>query len=123
MKGTSTLSIIQYNINRSKNKVQNHFLQALNPLKHHVVASQELWRHPTENTTVTHPAYHLVFPNGHNGRTCTYISKSLTINKWRKERVPEKLQGDITSVSIDTGLGKIFIDIELVVNIVYGCLL
>ena len=76
---------------------------------HYVLALREPRRHPTENTTVTHPTYHLVFPSCHKGRACIYISKSLVINKWRKERVSEESQGDITSISIDTGLGKIWI--------------
>ena len=65
MKDKSILSIIQYNVNRNKKEVQHDFLQALNPLKHHIVALQEPWRHPNEQTTVTHPVYRLVFPSGH----------------------------------------------------------
>lgn len=109
MKGMPTLTIIQYNVNRSKNRVQNHFLQTLNPLKHHIVALQEPWSHPTEQTTVTHPAYHLIFPDCHKSRTCIYISKSLNVNKWRKIETPEGIGGDITSIGLDTELGKISI--------------
>lgn len=110
MKGTNTLNIIQYNVNKSKNRVQHHFLQALDPLKHHVVALQEPWRHPTENTTVKHPAYHLVFPDGHKGRTCIYVSKHLAVGKWRAESPQVETNGDITSISLQTDRGKIFIN-------------
>ena len=109
MKGTSILNITQYNVNRSKDRVQQHFLQMLDPLKHHIVALQEPWQHPTESTTVQHPAYHLIFPGGPRSRTCTYISKHLATNKWRKEEVPEGSEGDITSISLETDAGKVWI--------------
>lgn len=108
MKGTNTLNIIQYNVNKSKNIVQHHLLQALDPLRHHIVALQEPWRHPTENTSIKHPAYHLVFPDGHKGRTCIYVSKHLAVGKWRVEKTPEA-DGDITSISIQTDIGKIHV--------------
>ncbi|KAI0998540.1 hypothetical protein K3495_g9657 [Podosphaera aphanis] len=73
MKGTLTSNITQYSVNKIKDRVQQHFLQMLDPLKHHVVALQEPWCHPTEFTTVKHPAYHLVFPDGQKSRTCIYV--------------------------------------------------
>lgn len=109
MKGTSTLNITQYNVNRSKDRVQQHFLQLLDPLKHHVVALQEPWHNPTDNTTLKHPAYHLVFPGDHKSRTCIYISKHLATNTWRKENVPEESNGDITSISLETDIGKVWV--------------
>ncbi|KAI1003132.1 hypothetical protein K3495_g5078 [Podosphaera aphanis] len=108
MKDTKTLNIIQYNVNRSKNKVQHHFLQNLDPSRHQVVALQEPWRHPTEKTSIKHPAYHLVFPDGIKGRTCIYVSKQLAVDKWRVEKSPNA-NGDITSISIQTDRGKIYI--------------
>ena len=110
MKNTSTLTIIQYNVNKSKNKVQQHFLKELNPLKHHVVALQEPWCHPTEKTSISHPAYHLVFPDSHRGRTCIYVSKHLEVDKWRMEKPPMGADGDITSISIQTNGGKIYLN-------------
>ena len=109
MKGTKILNIIQYNVNKSKNIAQHHLLQALDPSKHHVVALQEPWRHPTENTSIKHPAYHLVFPDGHKGRTCIYVSKLLAVGKWRVEKTPEA-DGDITSISMQTDIGKIYVN-------------
>ncbi|KAI1005378.1 hypothetical protein K3495_g2839 [Podosphaera aphanis] len=104
MRDKSILSIIQYNVNKSKDKVQQHFLQLLNPLKHHIVALQEPWLNPNEKSTINHPAYHLNFPGGLKSRTCIYISKSLAIGKWRKENVPQGSEGDITSISLETDL-------------------
>lgn len=110
MKGTQTLNIIQYNVNRSKNIVQHHFLQALDPLKHHVVALQEPWFHPTEKTTIKHTAYHLVFPDVHKIRTCIYVSKHLEVGKWRKEETPKEAGGDIISISIHSNRSKIYVN-------------
>lgn len=36
------ITIVQYNVNKSRDKVQRHFLQELDPLRHHVIAVQEL---------------------------------------------------------------------------------
>ncbi|KAI0991993.1 hypothetical protein K3495_g16193, partial [Podosphaera aphanis] len=110
MKGKDTLNIIQYNVNKSKNIVQHHFLQALDPLKHHVVALQEPWCHPTEKTTLKHPAYHLVFPDVSKSRTCIYVSKHLEVGRWRKEETPEEAGGDITCISLQTNRGKIYVN-------------
>ena len=93
MKDANILNITQYNVNKSKNIVQHHFLQALDPLKHHVVAIQEPWRHPTEKTTIKHPAYHLIFPDGRKGRKCIYKSKYLAVTNWRKEQTPIEADG------------------------------
>ncbi|KAI0995875.1 hypothetical protein K3495_g12307 [Podosphaera aphanis] len=109
MKGANTLNIIQYNVNKSKDRVQNHFLQALDPLEHHVIAIQEPWRNLSENTTIKHPAYHLIFPDGNKGRTCIYVSKVLAIGKWKKETATEEAGGDITSISVQTHAGKVWI--------------
>ncbi|KAI0998083.1 hypothetical protein K3495_g10108 [Podosphaera aphanis] len=108
MEGTKMLNIIQYNVNRSKNKVQHHFFQALDPVNDQVVVLQEPSRHPTEKTPIKYPAYHLVFPDGSKGRTCIYVSKQLAVDKWRVEKSPEA-NGDITSISIQTDRSKIYI--------------
>ncbi|KAI0996003.1 hypothetical protein K3495_g12178 [Podosphaera aphanis] len=99
-KDTNKWTIIQYNVNKSKNKVQHYFLNSLDPSKHHVVAIQEPWCNPSENTTVKHPAYHLVFPNSRRSRTCIYVSKWLDTDKWKIEETPEQALGDITTISI-----------------------
>ncbi|KAI0991888.1 hypothetical protein K3495_g16299 [Podosphaera aphanis] len=65
---------------------------------------------PTECTTVKHPAYHLVFPDGQKSRTCIYVSKNLAIDKWRKEKTLAEAGGDMTAISLQTDRGKIFIN-------------
>lgn len=65
--------------------------------------------HPTDNTTVKHPAYHLVMPGSTKGRTCIYVSKHLAADKWRMETTPAEADGDITSISLQTIQGKVWI--------------
>jgi exonuclease III len=102
-------TITQYNVNKSKDKVQHHFLQELDPKIHQVVAVQEPWLNPRQLTTVKHPAYHLIFPPFQGSRTCIYVSKALNITQWRKEDTPEGAAGDITSISLQTAQGRIWI--------------
>ncbi|KAI0995171.1 hypothetical protein K3495_g13010, partial [Podosphaera aphanis] len=100
---------VEYNVNKSKDRVQQYFLHELDPRKHHLVAIQEPWRNPTDNTTVRHPAYHLVFPGDTRGRTCIYVSKHLAVDKWRVETAPADAEGDITSISLRTNHGKVWV--------------
>lgn len=107
MKDTKTWTIIQYNVNRSKDRVQHDFLHKLDPQTHHIVAIQEPWRNPADNSTIRHPAYHLVSPETPRSRTCIYISKEIAIDKWKIDEVPEEAGGDITSISLQTDQGKV----------------
>ncbi|KAI0995575.1 hypothetical protein K3495_g12605, partial [Podosphaera aphanis] len=43
------------------------------------------------------------------GRTCIYVSRNLDVGKWRMEHVPEEAGSDITSISIQTNQGKIWV--------------
>lgn len=109
MKDTTNWTVIQYNVNRSRDKVQNHFLQQLHPEKHHVVAVQELWRNSSNNTTVEHPAYHLIFPGGTKSRTCIYISKQIAADKWEIEMASVDADRDITFICLQTSQGKVWV--------------
>lgn len=102
-------NIIQYNVNKSKDKVQHHFLQELNPEIHQVITIQEPWLNPNQYTTAKHPAYHLVFPQHPGSRTCIYVSKRLDTAQWRKEDSPEGAGGDVTSISLQTAQGKVWV--------------
>lgn len=104
-KDENTWSIIQFKLNKSKDKVQHLFQNALDPLKHHTIAMQEPWKYPRGNTTVKHPAYYLAFPNYKN--TCIYISKAKAIEKWKMEQTPDEAKGDSNSISLKTNKGRI----------------
>jgi hypothetical protein len=40
------LTILQYNVNHSSNKIQTPFLQQLDPKEHDIIAIQEPWINP-----------------------------------------------------------------------------
>ena len=79
---TTTLNIIQYNVNHSREKAQLPFLQGLDPYIHHILAVQEPWKNPQAHTTVKHPGYFEILPQGQHPRTCLYISKTLSTETW-----------------------------------------
>lgn len=109
MKNSHIWNIIQYNINKSNNKLQHGFLPKLDPIKHHVIVLQESWHNPLENTTVNHTVYHLILSTSTKFRSCVYVSKALAIEVWKKEDVPEESDGDITSISLQTIIGKTWV--------------
>ena len=87
-----TLNIVQYNVNKSRNRVMSAFFQAVDPKKHHILAIQEPWRNPQMPTTIRPPNYHLVYPLRHDTRVCFYVSKVLDPNKWKvTEHSPDLL--------------------------------
>lgn len=55
------------------------------------------------------PGLHLIFPDNHKSRTCIYISKHLRVDRWRKEHTLEGAEWDITSINLQTNLGKLSI--------------
>uniref|UniRef100_A0A9Q8P3T0 Endonuclease/exonuclease/phosphatase domain-containing protein n=1 Tax=Passalora fulva TaxID=5499 RepID=A0A9Q8P3T0_PASFU len=109
MPHTNRLSIIQYNVNRSKDKVQRSFLQALDPEEHHIIAIQELWINPHSRilSTVRDPRYHVVI-NRTEGvpRTCIYVSKKVLAEDWQAWPSTDR---DITTVQLKTTQGQVLI--------------
>ena len=89
---TQNLNIVQYNVNKSRNRVMSAFFQAVDPKVHHVLAIQEPWRNPQMPTSVRPPNYHLIYPLRPDTRVCFYISKALDPDKWKvKEHSPDLL--------------------------------
>lgn len=84
MISTPELTIIQYNVNKSKDRVQRSFLQSLDPHRHHIVAVQEPWINPHSGrpATVQDRRYHLAISTqrGTTPRTCIYVSKLLSVD-------------------------------------------
>ena len=79
---TTTLNIIQYNVNHSREKAQLPFLQGLDPHTYHILAIQEPWKNPQASTTVKHPGYFEILPQGQHPRVCLYVSKTLPPETW-----------------------------------------
>lgn len=77
-----TLNIVQYNVNKSRNRVMTAFFRAVDPRTHHVMAVQEPWRNPQMPTSVRPPNYHLFYPLHSDTRVCFYVSKELDPDQW-----------------------------------------
>lgn len=98
----TNITIIQYNTNRSKDKVQRDFLQNLNPKIHHIIAIQEPWinHHSARKTTCTHPGYTAIVPQTENPRVAMYISKDIKDTSYNVHTGQWTDTGDAQTVSI-----------------------
>lgn len=79
-----TLSILQYNVMKSVNRVMAPLFANPALLKFDIIALQEPWRNPYSYTTY-HPLkshYTLIYPPGPMTRTCFYVNKRLPEASW-----------------------------------------
>lgn len=88
MNQTNTLSILQYNVRKSRDTVMATLLRDPKVAEIDVLAIQEPWRNPYMATT-HHPAkdmFHLYFPQDDDdarpARVCFFVNKRLDHNKW-----------------------------------------
>jgi hypothetical protein len=87
---TETLNIIQYNVNKSRNRVMMPMFKSLDPERHHILAMQEPWRNPQMPTTSRPPNHHLIYLLSKETRVCFYVSKAINQNEWEtKEHSPD----------------------------------
>jgi ribonuclease HI len=87
MTDNHTLSILQYNVRKSKDTVMAPLLRDPAIQKFIILAIQEPWRNPFSNTT-HHPisdTYHLIYPDFATTRTCFFISKQIGELQWTIE--------------------------------------
>ena len=88
MNGTNTLSILQYNVMKSKDIVMATLLRDQNILEYDILAIQEPWRNPFMSTThnPVPESFHLIFPQDTRdtlARVCFFINKRLNEITWR----------------------------------------
>ena len=88
MNGTNTLSILQYNVMKSKDIVMATLLRDQNILEYDILAIQEPWRNPFMSTThnPVPESFHLIFPQDTRdkpARVCFFINKRLDETTWR----------------------------------------
>jgi exonuclease III len=79
--------ILQYNVHRSKNVVMARFLRDPKVLEADIIAIQEPWDNPFQDTT-HHPAnttHQLLYPEQTRGRArvCLYVSRKIDPMKWK----------------------------------------
>jgi hypothetical protein len=98
----NTLSILQYNVRKSRDAVMATLLRDPQIVEYDILAIQEPWRNPYTATT-HHPAkhiFHLCYPTATGegpARVCFFINKRLDQSKWRfQERT-----GDVCSLILD----------------------
>jgi hypothetical protein len=100
----STLSILQYNVHRSRDMVMASMLRNPRTHEYDILAFQEPWRNPFAATT-HHPAkrvFHLCCPAGDEAgpaRVCFFINKRLDHKKWQLKEHSR----DICSLTIEFG--------------------
>jgi hypothetical protein len=88
MNRDTTLSILQYNVHKSRDMVMATMLRDPRVRECDVLAIQEPWRNPFVATT-HHPAkniFHLCCPAEEEegpARVCFFINKRLDHNKWQ----------------------------------------
>ena len=83
----TTLTILQYNTNKSRDRTQIPFLDNLNPRQHHIVAIQEPAMSPNTRTTCKSRGYHLLVMPNPLARVCFYVSKALPVQAWQEEHI------------------------------------
>jgi hypothetical protein len=101
----STLRVLQYNVQKSKNGVMIPVLEGQHA-PYDVIAFQEPWLNPGVNTTYCPRScqYNLVFPQHDQARTCLYINKQIPLTRWHAGQEP-----DYCWVRIDFDSGPITI--------------
>ena len=100
----NTLSILQYNVHKSRNMVMASMLRDPRIHEYDILAIQEPWRNPFAATT-HHPSkrvFHLCCPAGSEAgpaRVCFFINKRLDHKRWQfKEH-----SRDICSLTVEFG--------------------
>jgi ribonuclease HI/exonuclease III len=82
------LSILQYNVRKSKDTVMATLLRDAKTAEYDILAIQEPWKNPYMDTT-HHPAkeiFHLCYPpeqDGKPARVCFFVNKRLDHTKWQ----------------------------------------
>jgi hypothetical protein len=84
---TTSLSILQYNVQKSKNITMAPLLADPEVQKYHILAIQEPWKNPTIHTSYnpSSSAFHLVYRPEENTRVAFYINKELEAESWTAE--------------------------------------
>lgn len=111
MNHTTTLTILQYNVRKSKDEVMATLLRDPRILDYDILALQEPWRNPFISTTHNpiSNSFHLCFPRDDKeapARVCFFVNKKIDQASWRfidhtrdlctLELVKEGLQPDRT---------------------------
>ena len=77
------LRVLQYNIQKSKDKIMAFLLVDKATALYNILALQELWQNPYKNTIycLSLSVFYIVY-NNQERRSCFLINKNLDINSW-----------------------------------------
>lgn len=80
------LKLLQYNVQKSKDKVMAPFFEDQEVQSYDIIAIQEPWQNPFINSTYNSAlaGFHLAFPP-EGGRACLFINKRLDFSSWTVE--------------------------------------
>jgi exonuclease III len=102
-----SLKILQYNVQKSKNKVMAPLLADTRIHKYDIIAIQEPWTNPFSQKTTYCPRstpFFLVYPQ-EKGRCCFLVNKRLDISTWE----PRFSSPDLCSLQLEVEGRKIWI--------------
>src|SRR5919108_393181 len=105
-----TFRTLQYNVNKSKDKVMASFL--LDPLtaEYDVIAIQEPWRNNFNHATFNpqNSMFHVCDSKALTSRVCCYINKRISTDSWRATYHSE----DLMSITLEFAGGTRTINIH-----------
>ena len=83
-KDAATLRILQYNVNKSRNKVMAALLQDPGIEEFDILAIQEPWRNTFDSATYNpqNSGFHIVDRKEEEPRVVMYVNKRLSTNSW-----------------------------------------
>jgi exonuclease III len=114
----NTLTILQYNVRKSKDTVMATLLRDPDIGRYDILAIQEPWKNPFDTTT-HHPAkdqFHLCYPDKDQNfpaRVCFFINKRLDHSRWHFREVSR----DLCSLNLVLGTEE---EQQIVIHNVYN---
>ena len=102
-----TLRILQYNVQKSKNKVMEPLFHNEIIRQYDVIAIQEPWKNVFQNTSMQagNLGFQLIYPNSTQARACIYVNNRIDTNQWDAiEHSP-----DLVTLRLRTSSGTIHI--------------
>jgi hypothetical protein len=95
-----SLKILQYNVNKSRTKVLMGLLQDPEIALYDIIATQEPWRNPFNNTPYNPRSspFHTSDQGDKDSRVCTYINKRIQTDKWSETHHTK----DLTTITLRT---------------------
>ena len=114
---SNKLRILQYNANKSRNKVLIGLLQDPRVATYDIIAIQEPWRNPFDFATYNsrNSPFHLVDSKKAGSRISTYVNKNIPLSSWQETHHSDDLHS-VTLRIAEESQGPRIINIHNVYN-------